>query len=101
MPAGGWRTSACATAGSQRSATSAELRPGQLDSDSLPDYELLDSVLARYVDGDAGVEMIVSEGVDPDLVRAGQHLGALSFFVCRLPTPTVLRLRYYGERHAR
>jgi NAD+ synthase (glutamine-hydrolysing) len=48
---------------------SAELRPGQLDTDSLPDYELLDSVLARYVDGDAGVDMIVSEGFEEALVR--------------------------------
>jgi NAD+ synthase (glutamine-hydrolysing) len=47
---------------------SAELRPGQLDTDSLPDYEILDSILARYVDGDAGVEMIVAEGFDEQLV---------------------------------
>ena len=33
---------------------SAELRPGQLDSDSLPDYDVLDAILDRYVDGDAG-----------------------------------------------
>ena len=34
---------------------SAELRPGQLDTDSLPDYEVLDAILERYVDGDQGV----------------------------------------------
>jgi NAD+ synthase (glutamine-hydrolysing) len=47
---------------------SAELRPGQLDSDSLPDYEVLDAILARYVDGDEGVAEIVAAGFDPELV---------------------------------
>jgi NAD+ synthase (glutamine-hydrolysing) len=47
---------------------SAELRPGQLDTDSLPDYELLDAILARYVDGDEGVEQIVTAGFDAELV---------------------------------
>jgi NAD+ synthase (glutamine-hydrolysing) len=48
---------------------SAELRPGQLDSDSLPDYEVLDAVIARYVDGDESVDAIIAAGFDPDLVR--------------------------------
>ncbi len=48
---------------------SAELRPGQLDTDSLPDYDVLDAILARYVDLDAGVEQIAAEGFDPELVR--------------------------------
>jgi NAD+ synthase (glutamine-hydrolysing) len=48
---------------------SAELRPGQLDTDSLPDYGVLDAILARYVDLDAGVEQIVAEGFDPQVVR--------------------------------
>jgi NAD+ synthase (glutamine-hydrolysing) len=48
---------------------SAELRPGQLDTDSLPDYAVLDAILARYVDLDAGVEQIAAEGFDPELVR--------------------------------
>jgi NAD+ synthase (glutamine-hydrolysing) len=47
---------------------SAELRPGQLDSDSLPDYTVLDAIIERYVDGDAGVEQIVADGFDRDLV---------------------------------
>jgi NAD+ synthase (glutamine-hydrolysing) len=47
---------------------SAELRPDQLDSDSLPDYPLLDAVLARYVDGDEGYAQIVADGFDPALV---------------------------------
>ncbi len=47
---------------------SAELRPGQLDTDSLPDYELLDAVLARYVDGDQSVQDIAAVGLDVELV---------------------------------
>jgi NAD+ synthase (glutamine-hydrolysing) len=47
---------------------SAELRPGQLDSDSLPDYELLDAILVRYVDQDYGFADLVAEGFDPELV---------------------------------
>ncbi len=43
---------------------SAELRPGQLDSDSLPDYELLDRILDRYVQQDEGREQIVAAGFD-------------------------------------
>jgi NAD+ synthase (glutamine-hydrolysing) len=50
-------------------APSAELRPGQLDTDSLPDYELLDEILERYVDRDRGVAQIVDDGFDPALVE--------------------------------
>ena len=46
---------------------SAELRPGQKDTDSLPPYELLDDVLDDYVEGDAGHEEIVAMGFDPEL----------------------------------
>jgi NAD+ synthase (glutamine-hydrolysing) len=47
---------------------SAELRPGQLDTDSLPDYEVLDAILAYYVDGDRSVTDIVAAGFDPETV---------------------------------
>ncbi|MFJ8041128.1 NAD+ synthase [Kitasatospora sp. NPDC096147] len=47
---------------------SAELRPDQVDTDSLPDYELLDAVLSRYVEGDQGRDAIVAEGFDPAAV---------------------------------
>ncbi|MGW5349228.1 NAD+ synthase [Streptomyces sp. NPDC004031] len=47
---------------------SAELRPGQVDTDSLPDYDVLDRVLALYVDGDQGYAAIVAAGFDPELV---------------------------------
>jgi NAD+ synthase (glutamine-hydrolysing) len=47
---------------------SAELRPGQVDTDSLPDYDVLDRVLEMYVDRDQGREAIVAAGFDPELV---------------------------------
>jgi NAD+ synthase (glutamine-hydrolysing) len=48
---------------------SAELRPDQKDSDSLPDYPLLDQVLRAYVDEDHGYQVLLSDGFDPELVR--------------------------------
>jgi NAD+ synthase (glutamine-hydrolysing) len=48
---------------------SAELRPDQKDSDSLPDYLLLDQVLRAYVDEDHGYEALLTDGFDPELVR--------------------------------
>ncbi|MEU6082941.1 NAD+ synthase [Streptomyces sp. NPDC047108] len=47
---------------------SAELRPGQVDTDSLPDYEILDAILDLYVDHDRGRDAIVAAGFDPDEV---------------------------------
>jgi NAD+ synthase (glutamine-hydrolysing) len=47
---------------------SAELRPDQKDSDSLPPYEVLDEVLQLYVEADLGVAEIVARGFDPELV---------------------------------
>ena len=49
---------------------SAELRPGQFDSDSLPPYEVLDRILEAYVEDAKGAEQIASEnGFDLCLVR--------------------------------
>ena len=48
---------------------SAELRPGQKDSDSLPPYEVLDAVLHAYVERDLGFADVVAEGFDPELVH--------------------------------
>lgn len=47
---------------------SAELRPGQVDTDSLPDYAVLDRVLELYVDQDQGRDAIVAAGYDAELV---------------------------------
>lgn len=43
---------------------SAELRPGQLDADSLPEYALLDRLLKAYVEQDRSLDEIVASGVD-------------------------------------
>ena len=48
---------------------SAELRPDQKDSDSLPDYILLDKILALYVDHDHGFEALIADGFDPELIK--------------------------------
>src|SRR5690606_1021163 len=47
---------------------SAELRPGQLDTDSLPDYALLDELLENYVGGDRGFADLLAAGFDAETV---------------------------------
>jgi NAD+ synthase (glutamine-hydrolysing) len=49
-------------------APSAELRPGQLDTDSLPSYDVLDLILEGYVEEDRSPEELVASGHDPALV---------------------------------
>ena len=71
-----WRNAQAIAAGEvapipKRSITkepSAELRPDQKDTDSLPDYELLDKVLMRYVDGDEGFDSLTAADFDIALV---------------------------------
>jgi len=41
---------------------SAELRPDQTDQDSLPPYEVVDAIIARYVEGDMGIAELVAAG---------------------------------------
>jgi NAD+ synthase (glutamine-hydrolysing) len=48
---------------------SAELRPGQLDQDSLPDYQLLDSVLELLIEGKRTVTQVVAAGFDSSIVN--------------------------------
>ncbi|HEX7045418.1 MAG TPA: NAD+ synthase [Burkholderiales bacterium] len=48
---------------------SAELRPDQKDTDSLPPYEVLDPILERYVERDQSAEDIIAAGFDPATVR--------------------------------
>jgi NAD+ synthase (glutamine-hydrolysing) len=47
---------------------SAELRPDQLDSDSLPDYDLLDRILESYVERDEGREEMIAAGMPAETV---------------------------------
>ncbi|MCP4308222.1 MAG: NAD+ synthase [bacterium] len=51
-----------------RKPPSAELRPDQKDTDSLPEYDMLDAILRRYIEMDEAPDVIVAEGFDPELV---------------------------------
>jgi NAD+ synthase (glutamine-hydrolysing) len=48
---------------------SAELRPGQVDQDSLPDYEVLDAILEEYINGGHSIAEIAELGFDRELVE--------------------------------
>ena len=48
---------------------SAELRPGQVDQDSLPEYDILDSILEHYVGKRASAQSIIDAGFDAETVR--------------------------------
>ena len=50
-------------------APSAELRPNQKDSDSLPDYDILDRILYEYIELRKGPKEIIDKGFDPVLVK--------------------------------
>jgi NAD+ synthase (glutamine-hydrolysing) len=47
---------------------SAELKPGQLDQDTLPPYEILDAIIELYVENDRSVKEIVAQGFDEETV---------------------------------
>ncbi len=53
---------------------SAELRPNQLDSDSLPPYEILDPILTAYVEDDRSIAQIVNMGFDEAMIRKAVRL---------------------------
>ncbi len=48
---------------------SAELRPDQLDSDSLPDYSVLDPILKGFIEDHAPIEVLIEKGFDPKIVK--------------------------------
>jgi NH3-dependent NAD+ synthetase len=48
---------------------SAELRPGQKDADSLPGYDLLDSILKGLIEQDMSAEQLINEGLPRDIVH--------------------------------
>ena len=50
-------------------APSAELRPGQKDSDSLPEYDILDPILESYIEKDLSIDEMISSGFDKEIVR--------------------------------
>ena len=48
---------------------SAELRPDQKDSDSLPEYDILDAILQSYVEEGKSIETIIRNGFDQEIVQ--------------------------------
>jgi NAD+ synthase (glutamine-hydrolysing) len=77
---------------------SAELSPGQLDSDSLPDYEVLDAILERYVDGDRGVDEIVADGFEAGLVqRVARMVDAAEWKRRQYPPGTKISFKAFGR----
>ncbi len=53
---------------------SAELAPNQCDSDSLPPYDILDPILARYIEQDQSADEIIAAGFPPEAVRRAIRL---------------------------
>ncbi len=77
---------------------SAELRPGQLDIDSLPDYGLLDQVLDDYVQGDRGFSDLVAAGFAPELVESIVRLvDAAEYKRRQYPPGTKITLKAFGR----
>jgi NAD+ synthase (glutamine-hydrolysing) len=77
---------------------SAELRPDQLDSDSLPDYAVLDAILAGYIDGDLGRDDLISAGHDAALVDRVLRLVDLAEYKRRQAAPgTKISIKAFGR----
>jgi len=70
---------------------SAELRPDQLDSDSLPDYNILDSILYQYIEMQKPAERIISEGSDRETVLKVVRLIDFNEYK-RYQAPPILRI---------
>lgn len=72
-------------------APSAELRPDQKDSDSLPDYDVLDEILRRYIEDQQGAAEIMASGLDAETVTRVIRLVDLNEYK-RRQSPPGLRL---------
>ncbi|MFO7371142.1 MAG: NAD+ synthase [Bacteroidales bacterium] len=70
---------------------SAELRPGQQDSDSLPEYDLLDRILFNYIEMKKSDEEIIGEGFPAEMVRKTIRMVNRNEFK-RYQSPPVLRI---------
>jgi len=70
---------------------SAELRPDQLDTDSLPDYSTLDAILYQYIDLQKPVERIITEGADSETVHKVIRMININEYK-RYQAPPVLRI---------
>ncbi len=77
---------------------SAELRPDQKDSDSLPDYGLLDQMLLLYVEHDAGLQGLLGAGFDPALAtRVIQMVDRAEYKRRQYPPGPKISRRAFGK----
>jgi len=77
---------------------SAELRPGQLDSDSLPPYDILDDILDDYVEGDRGHADLVAMGFDAVLVdRVTRLVDRAEYKRRQYPPGTKISFKAFGR----
>jgi len=70
---------------------SAELRPNQKDSDSLPEYDLLDRILFSYIEEQKSIDTIISEGYDSTTVLKTVRLVNMNEYK-RFQAPPILRV---------
>jgi NAD+ synthase (glutamine-hydrolysing) len=70
---------------------SAELRPDQKDSDSLPEYEILDKILYQYIELRKGPEDLLKMGFDAEVVKKTLRLVNMNEYK-RYQTPPILRV---------
>ncbi len=66
---------------------SAELKPGQVDQDSLPPYDILDDIIQRWIENHESLEQIVAAGHDPAVVNKIVRLVARAEFKRRQAPP--------------
>lgn len=77
---------------------SAELAPDQKDTDSLPEYEILDEILESYVEKDMGLEEIVNLGFEREIVRRVLRLVDINEYKRRQAAPGVrITQRAFGR----
>jgi NAD+ synthase (glutamine-hydrolysing) len=79
-------------------APSAELRPGQKDSDSLPDYDILDKILYHYIEENSSANQLIEMGYEANLVNRILRLVNMNEYK-RKQTPPILRVspRAFGS----
>ncbi len=79
---------------------SAELAPGQQDTDSLPDYQVLDALLDDYVEKDLGSAQLIAAGYDPALVQRVIRLVDLAEYKRRQypPGPKITQKNFGRDR---
>jgi len=77
---------------------SAELRPDQKDTDSLPPYDVLDGILQGLVEHEKSVGQLAAEGFDRDTVKRIEHLLYVAEYKRRQAPPGVkLGMRNFGR----